>query len=200
MGFLLEEVNALGGPKAPLVLERETADMDIITGGVEGAPGVSWQIDSDGTLTFFGHAEVMAGADGFGSLYLDNDVVSVQIGNAALNLIRADNTFNLRSGPDQGMRLSVNEDGQVSVNPIAGQKTLVTSELEIDGVLNHDGAQVGLFGKVPVAQPAAIANANEAHGFSVVYGDVEHEAALNALAVKLNAALAALRALGAIAT
>lgn len=50
------------------------------------------------------------------------------------------------------------------------------------------------------AQSAAITAASEAHALNATFSDTEVEAALNALGVKVNSALAALRAYGIIAT
>lgn len=79
------------------------------------------------------------------------------------------------------------------------QKQTFGGEVEIDGALNHDGTTVGFYGVAPVTRPTAYTQtyataarnhaqtaANEAHSLSVVYSDTEHEAAFNALAVRIN--------------
>lgn len=64
----------------------------------------------------------------------------------------------------------------------------MTKELELDGDLNHDGVNVGLYGAAPVPQAAAIANASG--GVTV---DAEARTAVNSV-------LTVLRNLGLIAT
>lgn len=68
---------------------------------------------------------------------------------------------------------------------VYGARVYVKDELEIDGALNHDGTTVGLNGATPVAQGAAIANA---------------DGTLADLTTKFNTLLAYLRSRGDIAT
>ena len=65
-----------------------------------------------------------------------------------------------------------------------------------------DELRVESGGKITAAgtQAAAIADASEAHALNSTFSDVEVETALNALAAKLNDALAALRGAGIIAS
>lgn len=66
----------------------------------------------------------------------------------------------------------------------------IQHQTDVEGVINTEiEAEVGF-------DNAAIANASVAHALNATFSDTEVEAALNALGVKVNAILAALRTNG----
>lgn len=76
--------------------------------------------------------------------------------------------------------------------PQGGDRLVISSGGSIDvlagGAITADGVQA-----------AAIADANEAHALDGTYSNSQVQSALNALGVKINAVLAALRAAGLVA-
>lgn len=72
----------------------------------------------------------------------------------------------------------------------------VDGDVQVRGDLDHDGSNVGFFGKAAAAQQANVADASVAHALDTVFSDTQAEAALNALGTKINSILAALEAYG----
>lgn len=73
-------------------------------------------------------------------------------------------------------------------------KQTFSSEVEIDGALNHDGTTAGFFGVAPTTRPTALTAAN-ASAVDLVYGAEERDV-VNNLRIRLNELETRLRSLG----
>ena len=145
-GSFLFNFNSVGGGTNPTLDMVSLRDgMQLVTGGtfanfgVINPAGQSFRLENDMPLMF---TTATTAASTVGAIRLPNNrKISARnaAGSANLDLIVADGT------------------DRVVIGAAAVAKTWLPSvEVEIDGIINHDGASVGFYGAAPVAQPSAV--------------------------------------------
>lgn len=126
---------------------------NLSTGGTLGVTGVATFTTSagfSGLITANLGLAIAGGSSGSGRLWSD-----ATAGLAARGITGSTYCFELRNDANAAaLRVPA---GSTQVQALGN--LYVASEIEIDGVLNHDGASIGFYGVTPVARPAAYTQA-----------------------------------------